>query len=68
MSDCKSCCYWRKLKDREEGFCKRYPPSVFVIPEQFDLAHTSAEDCFVVERYPRTKDTGWCGEWKENDK
>ncbi len=58
---CRECKWWSQLAEhgaqRQQGECRRYPPSVFFV------GRTYRTFCEVSERgFPITAEDWWCGE------
>ena len=52
---CQSCAHFLKQSD-EQGLCRRYPPTLFMLPDQSTIS-----------LFPPMLNEGRCGEHKEND-
>ena len=53
---CERCRFWEQSPPEPEGYCHRYPPTVFLM-----------DDLDTVECFPVTLSTVWCGEFKPRD-
>lgn len=62
--NCRDCRYY-ELSDMRQGVCKRYPPSVFPMPQPGKLAGTM--NMSLQSFYAPVMGDGICGEWRGID-
>lgn len=55
-----SSCHWFRSQHKEGGFCRRMPPTVFLIPQQGRLGQIEPQ---AMSHFPPVKAEWECGEW-----
>jgi hypothetical protein len=58
--NCRDCRYY-ELQDMRQGICKRYPPSVFPVPQAGKVVGTMQVG--LQSFFPPVMGDGVCGEW-----
>ncbi len=49
MQECENCTYWKREEGERHGWCRRHPPVVMDLRDQYEQPITDEDD--------------WCGEY-----